>query len=520
MILRRLMLSISLSALCLTSFAGCSQSQTPEGVSSVNSANTNVAANSSSPVSNGNSNASGTSAPPQAPQHARVVYILDASGSMLGRVGKEEKMAAARRVMKESIAKLPDNAEVGLIAYGHRRKNDCADIEVLSQFKPIDKQGLGVQIDALKPSGMTPITNSLQQAFEVVRAQQANGAVTVVLVSDGLETCQGDPCKLAADAKKAGLNFVLHVIGFDVGKISVAQLECVAQAGGGLYLGAQNADELSAALAGAVTPPVLPDSRLSIKAVADGQLTDVVVTVRRAGSGEAVTSGRTYDAIDTNPRVLPLAAGDYDVTVTAVKLSGAPSIKFDGVKIGAGQTVERTADFSAGQLSVEVVRNGRRSEAVVQVFASGKTDAVANGRTSASSNPFVFRVLPGKYDVLVKSIEIAGGPTIRLTDVVVEGAKQVTRTADFSTGSLRVGAVRGSELVDAVVIVTNLATNKDDASLRTYATANTNPRVFELLPGRYRVRLSPVKPAGLKPQEIEIEIKAGLTAERSVDFAR
>ena len=209
---------------------------------------------------------------------------------------------------------------------------------------------------------------------------------------------------------------MLHVIGFDVGKISAAQLECVAQAGGGQYFGAQNAAELSVALMETVAPPVLPDSHLSVKGIADGKLTDVVVMVNRAGTNESVGSGRTYDAAETNPRVLPLAAGDYDVVVTAVKLFGAPAIRFDGVKLAAGQTVEKVADFSAGELSVEVIRNGKPSDAVIQVFPVGKTESVAGGRTG-STNPFVFRLLPGRYEVVVKSTEIAGGPSVKLKDI-------------------------------------------------------------------------------------------------------
>lgn len=512
----RILLALLATSLLLGSVMACSSEKTDAGSTSANNANVTASANANaSPAASSNS-----ALPAPSTSEPRVIFILDASGSMLGRVGKEEKMAAARRVLKDSITKLPDNAQVGLIAYGHRRKNDCADIEILSELKALDKGALSTTIDAIKPSGMTPITNSLQRAFEVVKAQQGASAVTVVLVSDGLETCNGDPCKLARDAKQAGLNFVLHVIGFDVGKISVAQLECVAQAGNGLYIGAQNADELATALSGAVTSTALPDSRLSIKAIADGKLTDVIVSVRRVGSTEEVTGGRTYDATETNPRVLPLPAGDYDVTVTAINLSGAPSIRFEAVKVPGGQTVERTADFSAGELAVEVVRNGRPSDAVVQVYASGKAEVVASGRTSASNNPFKFRLLPGSYEVAVKSTEISGGPELRLTNVVVEGAKQAKQTADFSTGSLRVGAVNNGTLVDAVVSVTNLTTRKDEATLRTYATSNTNPRTFELLPGRYRVKLTAVKPAGLRPQEIEIEISAGRTVERTVDFAK
>lgn len=489
---------------------GCGGSQATQSANSVETNNSpSVQPSNTAPSSNETSAVN---------QPQKIIYILDASGSMLGKVGAEEKMAAARRVLKDSIAKLSNESHVGLIAYGHRRKNDCADIELLSSLKLVDKTALAQQVDALKPSGMTPITNSLQQAFDAVRAQQSRDAITVVLVTDGLETCPGDPCKLAREAKQAGLNFVLHVIGFDVGKVKVSQLECVAQAGGGVYLGAQNAEELGTALAGAVAPPAVGDGRLSVKAIADGKLTDVVVHVRRTGTNDEVTGGRTYDAPDTNPRILPLAAGDYDVTVTAVNLSGAPSLRFEKVAIGSGQTVEKTADFSAGELAIEVIRNGKPSEAVVQVFATGKTDAAATGRTGPGNNPFIFRVLPGKYEIAVKSIEVAGGATMRLTDVSVEGAKQTKRTVDFTTGTLRIGAVRGNELIDAVVTIVLADTGKNVKSARTYATANTNPRTFELPPGRYRVKLAAVKPPGLTPQEVIIEIKPGETLERKIEF--
>lgn len=361
----------------------------------------------------------------------RIVFILDASGSMAGKVGNEEKMLAARRVLKDSIGKLPDAAEVGLIAYGHRSATDCEDIETLTPLAPLDRAALTRQIDALKPKGKTPITNALRKALDIVRAQTTGGAVTVVLVSDGLETCAGDPCRLTREAKAAGLNFVTHVIGFDVGKVSVAQLECVAQAGGGLYLGAQSADELAAALAGAVAPAEVYDSRLSIKVVVGGQLADAVVLVRRAGTREDVAGGRTYTAADTNPRLLPVPAGAYDVTVRAVDLAGGPSQQLDNVQVVDGETVEKTVDFSSG--------------------------------------------------------------------------------------TLRVGAVRGGQLLDATVTVTNLATGKE-VGLRTYTDARTNPRVFELLPGSYRVRVIAVRPAGLSPQEVNVQIKAGETVERTVNF--
>lgn len=491
--------------LCLS---GCSQSQPAAPGTNAGNPRQTPAANPTEAATPG----------AQSPQ--RIIYILDASGSMLAKVGTEEKMAIARKVLKDSIAKLADTTQVGLIAYGHRRKNDCADIELLSPLKAIDKAALAQQIDALKPVGMTPISNSLQQAFDIVRSQPGGGRTTVVLVSDGLETCKGDPCKLTRDAKQAGLDFVVHVIGFDVGKVEVAQLECVAQAGNGLYLGAENAEELAAALAGAVAPTAIAESRLSVKATHEGKLTDVTVRVFRTGTREEVTFGRTYSSPETNPRVLPLPAGDYDVELKPVTLRDLPARRLDGIKIAAGETLERTVTFGTGELAIEVRRNGKLSDASISVYKAGTKQLAATSRsyTQATHNPHTFRIEPGNYDVEIKTLEIEGRPTVRLTGIQLDGDKQVTRTHDFASGTLRIGASNAGQLVDALVSVVSLETNTQTASGRTYTSATTNPKVFELAPGRYRVQVKAIRPAGLAPQEITVEVKAGETIEQKLEL--
>jgi Ca-activated chloride channel family protein len=437
---------------------------------------------------------------------------------MWGKVGGEEKIVSAKRVLKDTIAKLPDTAEAGLIAYGHRSKTDCNDIETLSAIKSVDKGALAKQVDALDPKGKTPITNALRKAIEEVRARNTPDTVKIVLISDGLETCDGDPCKLIREARAAGVNITVHVIGFDVGQVSVAQLECTAQAGGGLYFDAQNAEGLAAALAAATGEAEQFESRLSIKAIADGKLTDAVVTVTRAG--KAVTSGRTYVAEETNPRVLPVHAGTYDVTVTGVNLQGGPTRRLEKIKVADSETVERTVDFSAGGLFVTVKRNGKLSDATVQVFEAGKKTLVTSGRTydKAGTNPLNLRVVPGKYDVLIKSVEISGDSGKLFKNVIVGADAQADLSHNYTSGTLRIGSVRGGALIDSVVTIHDLGAKRDVAGGRTYTSANTNPSVFTLAPGRYRIRLSAVRPAGLKPKELVVIIKADETVEQMVSY--
>lgn len=194
---------------------------------------------------------SSTSAPAGAemppPSETDLLIVLDASGSMWGQIEGENKIVIARRVLSDFVGKVPDGANVGLVAYGHRREADCKDIEIVVPPAPIDRPALKRKIDAINPKGKTPITGALNAVFDDLARR--NRPATIILISDGLENCRGDPCQAVRDAKAKGVRFVLHVIGFDVGDVDVSQLKCVAQAGGGLYFGADDAGQFTAALA-------------------------------------------------------------------------------------------------------------------------------------------------------------------------------------------------------------------------------------------------------------------------------
>ncbi|MGM0787210.1 MAG: DUF4412 domain-containing protein, partial [Thermodesulfobacteriota bacterium] len=194
----------------------------------------------------GQSGPSATSSQSQGSSRAaNIMFILDASGSMWGEVEGRDKIAIAREVMAGLIRDLPDNTRAGLIAYGHRRKGDCKDVEELVQMSPLDKEGLIRIIQGLSPKGKTPITYSVRLTAEKLKVLEDE--TTIILVSDGKESCGGDPCALVRELKESGLRFVMHVIGFDVGKEGRKQLECMAEAGGGRYFTAKTAGEFEAA---------------------------------------------------------------------------------------------------------------------------------------------------------------------------------------------------------------------------------------------------------------------------------
>lgn len=177
---------------------------------------------------------------------ATIMLILDASGSMQGQIDGKAKIVIARDSLGEIVYGLPDNSKVGLIAYGHRKKGDCNDVELVSAVAPIDKSMLVKKIQKLNPKGKTPITLSIKLAIDALKASE--GEATIILVSDGKETCAGDPCGLVRQLKESGVEFEMHVIGFDVSPDERMQLECIAKSGGGRYYSAGNAADFKVAV--------------------------------------------------------------------------------------------------------------------------------------------------------------------------------------------------------------------------------------------------------------------------------
>lgn len=274
-----------------------------------------------------------------------LVIILDASGSMWGQIEGENKIVIARRVLKNLVASLPEDTNVGLVAYGHRREGDCDDIEMVIPLGKLDRDAFGSTIDGLNPKGKTPITKSIEETFSTL--QSHDGPVTVILVSDGLETCSGDPCAAVREARETGIELLMHVVGFDLGDADVSALQCAAETSGGRYFDARSADELSSALNQAIEISVdTTESIISILSVANGELIDAGVTINDAKADTVVAFRRTYARESTNPRLIGVHPGTYNITVKAIALKGDVSTSFESVIVAAGDTVFKSVDFS------------------------------------------------------------------------------------------------------------------------------------------------------------------------------
>ncbi len=275
-------------------------------------------------------------APQQAPEsvseRAPTVLVVDASNSMWGRVDGRPKIEIAREAVGEMLSGWDASVPLGLMAYGHRRKDDCSDIEMVVPPGRHDRAAFSNALDALSPRGQTPLSAALRAAADGMGSSE--GPATVILVSDGRESCGEDPCASAKMLRKTGVAFTAHAIGFSLDDPDAeAQLQCLARATGGRYVEAGSVDALNRALdevGGKAT-----DARLSLTALEGdgGPVIDAAIDWRigRVVDGSVADARKPTDARPS----MSLAPGTYRVEVSR-----------------EGKRLERTVKLEAGQTRV------------------------------------------------------------------------------------------------------------------------------------------------------------------------
>jgi|GEM_PF-1499115 hypothetical protein len=186
------------------------------------------------------------------------VLIFDASGSMWGQLeGGVTKIEVARDVIGQFFATRDARIPLGVIAYGHNRRGDCSDIEVIAPTGVQDPAALSQRLNRINPRGMTPISESLRLAASQIppTAEEAD----IILVTDGLETCNADPCAVAAQLAQEGIKIRAHVVGFGLTEQEADALSCVPDQTGGQLLRPQSGAQLTDALNQIATAEPVPE---------------------------------------------------------------------------------------------------------------------------------------------------------------------------------------------------------------------------------------------------------------------
>jgi hypothetical protein len=261
--------------------------------------------------------------PEQAAARRNLEIVLDLSGSMRMPLGRSTRIETARRVLREVLAKLPDDFNVGLRVYAHRygarQKATCTDTELVAPITKLDRARIVALADRLQPRGETPLVYSILQAPGDLKAV---GGGSVIVITDGEETCGGDPADAARQLERAGLPITLNIVGFTLtGKKVEQELTAFAEATGGHYYGAQDGETLG-------------------RAMTTAALSRVPYTVYNA-SGMAVAHGTAGPIAEDLPpgryRVV-IQAGDQELT--------------ESVDIAVGASVVLQVQQSGGRFRV------------------------------------------------------------------------------------------------------------------------------------------------------------------------
>lgn len=176
----------------------------------------------------------------------RAIIVLDASGSMWGQIDGKPKLEIARETLAAVLPTLPADMELGFMAYGHRQKGVCSDIQLIVPPAVGTAGAIAAAAAKLKFLGKTPLTEAVRQAAEALRYTEDKA--TVILITDGIETCGGDPCALGRELEQHGVDFTAHVVGFGLTRDEGHQVACLAENTGGRYIQAKDAGELAEAL--------------------------------------------------------------------------------------------------------------------------------------------------------------------------------------------------------------------------------------------------------------------------------
>src|SRR5690606_3421507 len=176
------------------------------------------------------------------------VLVLDASGSMNEQIDGQTKLKIAQDAVGALVGKWDAKVPLGLTAYGHQGTG-CTDIQTLVPVAAPVSSSFMTQVNGLVAKGKTPLTDAVIAAAE--QLDYENNQATIILVSDGEETCGGDPCEMARVLEEKGIDLTVHVVGFSVTGDD-SRLSCIATNTGGQYKKVEDAAELNEALGSVV----------------------------------------------------------------------------------------------------------------------------------------------------------------------------------------------------------------------------------------------------------------------------
>ena len=391
------------------------------------------------------------------------------------------------------------------MAYGHRKKGDCEDIELLVPPTSANRDAIIKAVGNIVPKGKTPLCDAVLMAANFLKFEEKKASV--ILVSDGIETCGKDPCAIGSQLAAQGIDFVCHVVAFDITREKNAGLDCLSSETGGLYLEAKDADSLKDALKQAVQTVVMKETALILSgANSEGELLAGVDF--EIYKGEEKTKP-LYTGKGGKFRTV-LDPGEYRVTGTFGKLKAESQLK-----VPEGKTGWHVMTFKATGLKAHatLVKGGEPIKKGMgwQVFS--ESDAGERKSVAYAYDPEpTFHLAPGKYILQAKHQDSTAEVTVEIVEskgndvTIVLGSGTLVAQARMSENSEPLTKDVGWELYHAKP--------DSEGDLRRVAYSYDPKTNFVVPIGQYLLRAKHKQSATQK----EVEVIGGETSEVILTF--
>lgn len=375
----------------------------------------------------------------------RILFLLDASGSMNEEWQGRAKFDIARELLEEAVDSLQRqgrNIEYGLRVFGHqspRSMQDCKDSKLEVGFTRMGSAALKEAFSRINPQGYTPIAYSLFLAANDFPAKDKKSINVIILITDGLENCDGDPCSSSEALRNNRVTLKPYIIGLGLEEGDKGQFDCV-----GTYYDAGSEEDFEKVL-GVVVSQALKNTTVQLNLLdhlGRANETDVEVTFYDAYTGEPLYNVVHSMLRNGAPDTLFLdPTGRYNVTAHTT-----PPVSRQNIELIAGKHNIISLDAPQGNLDLLLEGNTRYTEirALVRDPATGEIVYVQNFNTR-------HRYISGTYDLELLTIPrrtmrdyvILPGQTNTLQ--IPASGRLIVQT--YQRGTIAVFVKRGGRLV-------------------------------------------------------------------------
>jgi Ca-activated chloride channel family protein len=348
-------------------------------------------------------------------EKTRILFILDCSQSMSGHWDGVRKIDIARKFLDRTVDSLEafDNVEMALRVYGHQSvvpPQDCNDTRLEVAFSPDNAYRIKRKMMGLSPKGTTPIANSLAAAANDFGEAKGNRNV-IILITDGIEACDGDPCAVSLELQKKGIILKPFIIGIGLDSELAETFDCL----GNVYNA--NTEERFEEVLNIVISHALTETSLQVNLI-DGfgfpSETNVAMTFYNLQTGNI-----KYNFIHTmnrrgvpdTLRIDPLL--DYRIIVHTL-----PPVSYDSLKLAPGKHNTVAVDAPRGDLLIKQERGMQYKDLQFIVRQDGRVKTLCRQKINDSK-----KYIAGKYD-----IEIPTLPVTELSDIEIRPGQQTTIT--------------------------------------------------------------------------------------------